>query len=53
VSVLKPATLEALIEIKLEMDMSDLKEDFLKFVAYLETMAMAIIPSYHCHVVDH
>jgi hypothetical protein len=31
VSVVKPATLKALIERKLEMDMSDLKKDFLVF----------------------
>jgi hypothetical protein len=38
VSVVKPATLKALIESKLEMDKSDLKKNFLEFVAYLKTM---------------
>jgi uncharacterized membrane protein YgcG len=33
------------------MDKSDLKEDFLVFVAYLEKMA--IIHDEHCHVVNH
>jgi hypothetical protein len=49
VSVIKPATLKALIERKLEMDMSDLKKDFLEFVAYLEKLA--IIHDKHYHVV--
>jgi hypothetical protein len=31
-SVIKPATLKALIERKLEMDKSELKKDFLEFV---------------------
>jgi hypothetical protein len=35
VSVIKPATLKALIERKLEMDKSELKKDFLEFVGYL------------------
>jgi hypothetical protein len=35
---------------KLEMDKSDLKKDFLEFVAYLENMG--IIFDEHCHVVD-
>jgi hypothetical protein len=50
VSVIKPATLKALTEIKLEMDNSDLKKDFLEFVADLENMA---IIHEHCHVVCH
>jgi hypothetical protein len=40
VSVIKPATLKALIEIKLEIDMSELKKDFLEFVGYLTKMAI-------------
>jgi hypothetical protein len=40
VSVINPATLKVLIESKLEMDKSDLKKDFLEFVAYLEKMAI-------------
>jgi hypothetical protein len=40
VSVIKPAILKALIESKLEMDKSDLKKDFLAFVAYLKKMAI-------------
>jgi hypothetical protein len=48
-SVIRPATLKALIESKLEMDKSELKEDFLEFVKYLEEMA--IIHDEHCHVV--
>jgi hypothetical protein len=51
VSVINPATLKALIESKLEMDKSDLKKDFLEFVAYLEKMA--IIYDELCHVPDH
>jgi hypothetical protein len=51
VSVMKPATLKALIESKLEMDKSELKKDFLEFVKYLEKMA--IIEDEHCHVVEH
>jgi hypothetical protein len=51
VSVIKPATLKALIESKLEMDKSELKKDFLEFVGYLKKMA--IIHDEHCHVVDH
>jgi hypothetical protein len=50
-SVIKPATLKALIESKLETDMSELKKDFLEFVAYLKNMA--IIHDEHCHVVEH
>jgi hypothetical protein len=49
VSVIKPATLKALVESKLEMDKSEIKKDFLKFVKYLEDMA--IIHDEHCHVV--
>jgi hypothetical protein len=51
VSVIKPATLMALIESKLEMDKSELKKDFLEFVTYLEEMD--IIHDEHCHVVEH
>jgi hypothetical protein len=51
VSVIKPATLKALIESKLEMDKSELKSDFLEFVAYLENMA--IIHDEHYHVLEH
>jgi hypothetical protein len=47
----KPATLKALIERKLEMDMSELKKDFLEFVGYLNKMAN--IHDDHCHVVGH
>jgi hypothetical protein len=47
--VIRPATLKALIESKLEMDKSELKKDFLEFVRYLEEMA--IIHDEHCHVV--
>jgi hypothetical protein len=50
VSVVRPATLKALIESKLEMDKSRLKKDFLEFVKYLEEMA--IIHDEHCHVVE-
>jgi hypothetical protein len=48
--VIRPATLKALIESKLEMDKSELKKDFLEFVKYLEEMA--IIHDEHCHVVE-
>jgi hypothetical protein len=51
VSVIKPATLKALIESKLEMDKSELKNDFLEFGDYLKKMA--IIHDQHCHVVEH
>jgi hypothetical protein len=51
VSVIRPATLKALIERKLEMDKSELKRDFLEFVKYLEDMA--IIHDEHGHVVQH
>jgi hypothetical protein len=40
VSAIKPATLNALIERKLEMDKSKLKKVFLEFVAYLKKMAI-------------
>jgi hypothetical protein len=50
VSVIRPATLKALIESKLEMDKSELKKDFLEFVKYLKEMA--IIHDEHCHVVE-
>jgi hypothetical protein len=50
VSVIRPATLKALIESKLEMDKSELKKGFLEFVKYLEDMA--IIHAEHCHVVE-
>jgi hypothetical protein len=51
VSVIKPATLKTLIESKLEMDKSDLKKNFLEFVAYLEKMA--IIHDEHCYVLEY
>jgi hypothetical protein len=51
VSVIKPATLEALIEPKQEMNISESKKDFLEFVGYLKKMA--IINDEHCHVVEH
>jgi hypothetical protein len=51
VSVIRQATLKALIGRKLEMDKSELKKDFLIFVKYLEEMA--IIHDEHCHVVEH
>jgi hypothetical protein len=51
VSVIRPATLKALIVSKLEMDKSELKKDFFEFVKYLEEMA--IIHDEHCHVVEH
>jgi hypothetical protein len=50
VSVIRPATLKALIESKLEMDKSEIKKDFLEFVKYLEDMA--IIHDEHCHAVE-
>jgi hypothetical protein len=50
VSVIRPATLKARIESRLEMDKSELKKDFLEFVKYLEEMA--IIHDEHCHVVE-
>jgi hypothetical protein len=40
VSVIRPATLKALIESKLEMDKSELENDFLEFVKYLEEMVI-------------
>jgi hypothetical protein len=51
VSVIKPATLKALIESKLKIDKSELRKDFLEFVGYLKKMA--IIHDVHCHVVEH
>jgi hypothetical protein len=48
VSVIKPATLKALIKRNLQMDKSELKKDFLEFVGYLKKMA--IIHDEHCHV---
>jgi hypothetical protein len=51
VSVIKPTILKALIGSKLEMDMSELKKDFLEFVGYLKKIA--IIHDEHCHVVEH
>jgi hypothetical protein len=50
VSVIRPATLKALIESKLEMDKSELKKDFLEFFKYLEEIA--IIHDEHCHVLE-
>jgi hypothetical protein len=40
VSVIKPATLKALIESKLKTDKSELKKDFLEFAACLRKMAI-------------
>jgi hypothetical protein len=51
VSVIRPATLKALIESKLEMDKSELKKDFLEFVKYFEEMGITHYE--HCHVVEH
>jgi hypothetical protein len=51
VSVIKPATFKAQIESKLEIDMSELKKDFLEFVGYLKKMAT--IHDEHCLVVEH
>jgi hypothetical protein len=51
VSVIRPVTLNAMIESELEMEKSDLKKDFLKFVANLEKMD--IKHHDHCHVIDH
>jgi hypothetical protein len=51
VSVIKPATLKALIENKREIDKSELRKDFLEFVDYLKEMA--IIHEEHCHIVEH
>jgi hypothetical protein len=51
VSVTKPATLKALVESKLEMNMSEAKKNFLEFVTYLKKMA--IIHDEHFHVVEH
>jgi hypothetical protein len=51
VSMIKPATLKALVESKLEMDKPELKKDFLDFVGYLTKLA--IIHDEHCHVVEH
>jgi hypothetical protein len=49
-SVIKPDTLKALIESKLEMDKSEINKDFLVFVVYLKTIS--IIHDEHCHVVE-
>jgi hypothetical protein len=51
VSVVKPATLKALVESKLKVNMSEHKKDLLEFVDYLKKMA--IIHEDHCHVVKH
>jgi hypothetical protein len=51
VSVIKPATLKALIESKQHMEKSELKKDFLEFFGYLKKVA--IIHDEHCHVVEH
>jgi hypothetical protein len=51
VSVIKTATLKALIESKLERDKSELKKGFLEYVAYLKNVA--IIHDEHCHGVEH
>jgi hypothetical protein len=50
-SVIKPDTLKAMIESKLEIDKSELKKDFLEFVGYLKKMS--IIHDENCHVVEH
>jgi hypothetical protein len=50
-SVIKPASLNALIESKLEMDKSELMKELLEFVTYLKKVA--IIHEEHCHVVKH
>jgi hypothetical protein len=50
-SVIKPAATKAPIESKVEVDRSDVKLDFLGFIAYVETMA--IIRDEHCHVADY
>jgi hypothetical protein len=50
VSMIKLATLKALINIKLEMNMSDFKKVFLEFVAYL--VKMAIIHNEHSHMIN-
>jgi hypothetical protein len=49
-SVIRPATLKALIESKLEMYKSELKKNCLEFVAYLKRMD--IIHDEHCHAVE-
>jgi hypothetical protein len=49
-SMIKPASLKALIERKLEMNKSELKKDLLEFVKYLEEMA--IIHDEYCHCVE-
>jgi hypothetical protein len=50
-SVIKPASLNALIESKLEMDKSERMKELLEFVTYLKKVA--IIHEEHCHVVKH
>jgi hypothetical protein len=50
VSVIKPATLKTLLKSKQEIDKSDLKKEFLEFVAFLEKTS--IINDEHCHMVD-
>jgi hypothetical protein len=51
VSEIKPATLKSLIESKQEMDMSELKKDFLELIGYLKKMD--IMHDEPCHVVEH
>jgi hypothetical protein len=51
VSVIKPATLKALIKSRPEMDKMELMKDFLEFVGYLKKMG--IIHDDHCHIVEH
>jgi hypothetical protein len=51
ISVIKPATHKVLLVSKLEMDKSDLKREFLVFVAYLQKMD--IIHDEHCFVAEH
>jgi hypothetical protein len=50
-SIIKPTIPKALIESKAELDMSNLKKDFLEVVPYLEKIA--IIHDEYDHVVDH
>jgi hypothetical protein len=51
VSVIKPATLKALIESRLEMDKLEIKKDFLELVAYLKKMD--IMHDERRHVVEY
>jgi hypothetical protein len=40
VSVIKPTTLKSIVESDLELDKSDLKKDFFKFIEYFEAIAI-------------